>query len=68
MTTDIKKVNNISSKRLLIIDDEENMRHMLTSMFSNSDYRVDTAADGYEGLQMIDQMKYDFSCSFFSSA
>ena len=32
-------------KRLLIIDDEENMRHMLTSMFSGSDYQVDTASE-----------------------
>jgi len=47
-------------KRLLIIDDEENMRHMLTSMFSDSSYQVDTASDGREGLQKIAQTAYDF--------
>ena len=47
-------------KRLLIIDDEENMRHMLTAMFSKSAYRVDTAADGREGLERIRQQAYDY--------
>jgi len=47
-------------KRLLIIDDEENMRHMLTAMFSKSAYQVDTAADGVEGLARIGQHAYDF--------
>jgi len=47
-------------KRLLIIDDEKNMRHMLSSLLEKSGYRVDTASDGYEGLQIIEQKKYDF--------
>src|SRR3989339_837017 len=47
-------------KRLLIIDDEENMRHMLTAMFSKSAYQVDTAADGKEGLERLRQNVYDF--------
>ena len=47
-------------KRLLIIDDEKNMRHMLSSLLEKSGYRVDTASDGYEGLQVIEQKKYDY--------
>lgn len=47
-------------KRLLIIDDEENMRHMLTSLFRGSAYRVDTAPDGYEGLKMVGETLYDY--------
>lgn len=47
-------------KRLLIIDDEKNMRHMLSSLLEKSGYRVDTASDGYEGLQIIEQKKYDY--------
>ncbi|OIN95235.1 MAG: hypothetical protein AUJ48_03610 [Deltaproteobacteria bacterium CG1_02_45_11] len=47
-------------KRLLIIDDEENMRHMLTNLLKKDGYHVDTAGDGYEGLQMVDQTAYDF--------
>jgi len=49
-----------TTKRLLIIDDEENMRHMLRAMFQNSEYQVDTAADGREGLLRLEEAAYDF--------
>jgi two-component system response regulator AtoC len=52
--------NKSAQKRLLVIDDEENMRHMLISLLGKSGYLVDTASDGYEGLQMIDRNQYDF--------
>ncbi|MBU1399298.1 MAG: response regulator, partial [Proteobacteria bacterium] len=52
--------NKNNKKRLLVIDDEENMRHMLTAMLKKSGYVVDTAADGLEGLSMIDKERYDF--------
>ncbi len=54
----MENINN--KKRLLVIDDEENMRHMLTAMLKKSGYVVDTAADGLEGLSMIDKERYDF--------
>ena len=47
-------------KRLLVIDDEENMRHMLSAMLKRSGYIVDTASDGSEGLKMVEQTHYDF--------
>ena len=47
-------------KRLLIIDDEANMRHMLATVLKKADYQVETAADGSEGLEMIEQSPYDF--------
>ena len=47
-------------KRLLIIDDEANMRHMLSTVLKKADYHVETAADGSEGLEMIQQSSYDF--------
>lgn len=49
-----------TSKRLLIIDDEENMRHMLTVLLKKTGYLVDTAADGQCALDMIGQTHYDF--------
>lgn len=52
--------DNNSKKRLLIIDDEANMRHMLSTVLKKADYLVDAASDGAEGLQMIDQVLYDF--------
>ena len=52
--------NKSSPKRLLIIDDEENMRHMLSSLLNKSGYRVDTASDGADALEKVDQTLYDF--------
>ena len=60
MDKKISKDNVFSQKRLLIIDDEENMRHMLSSMLKKSGYRVYTASNGSEALEMVDQTLYDF--------
>ena len=49
-----------SQKRLLIIDDEKNMRHMLSSLLKESGYRVDTASDGAVAMDMVDRTIYDF--------
>ncbi len=45
---------------ILIIDDEENMRHMLASMLKREGYAVETAADGQEGLDKIRAALFDF--------
>ena len=48
------------NKNLLIIDDEENMCHMLRAMLERQGYSVTTALDGNEGLVLIKQRVYDF--------
>ncbi len=48
------------SKHILIIDDEENLRHMLSVMLTRQGYVVDSAANGEEGLQRIKEKAYDF--------
>ena len=48
------------AKQLLVIDDEENMRHMLSVLLKKSGYSVETAPDGAEALRMVDEKKYDF--------
>jgi len=53
-------VDTDSKKRLLVIDDEANMRHMLAAVLKKADYVVDVASDGAEGLQLIEQGQYDF--------
>ena len=40
-------------KRILIIDDEENFRHMLSVILKKERYDVETASNGEEGLQKI---------------
>lgn len=47
-------------KRLLVIDDEENMRHILTVLLGKYGYVVDTAPEGYQGLNMAESGQYDF--------
>lgn len=45
----------IEKKRLLIIDDEENMRHMLSAMLERIGYITQTASNGYKGLKEVDR-------------
>jgi two-component system response regulator AtoC len=47
-------------KHLLVIDDEENMRHMLSTVLGKGGYVVETAANGHEGLKMAESTAYDF--------
>jgi two-component system response regulator AtoC len=47
-------------KSILIIDDEENMRHMLQTMLQRYGYEVSTAGDGAQGLSAIGRNTFDF--------
>jgi len=46
--------------RVLVIDDEKNMRHMLQIMLRKAGYDVETAGDGVEGLEKMGQADFDF--------
>ena len=50
----------MSGKRVLVVDDEKNMRHMLEVMLSKAGYAVETAADGQAGLEFMAQSDFDF--------
>ncbi len=52
--------NEARNARLLIIDDEANMRDMLSRLLKRAGYRVDTAADGRQGLERLAAGHYDF--------
>ena len=47
-------------KRLLVIDDEKNMRHMLRALLEKAGYIVETAVDGETGLACIQADEFDF--------
>ncbi|MDX2454749.1 sigma-54 dependent transcriptional regulator [Desulfosarcina sp.] len=53
-------VANKKQKRILIIDDEENMRHMLQTMLTRYGYSIFTAKDGADGLEKITDDQFDF--------
>ena len=42
------------SSRILILDDEENMLHMLKTILTKEGYEIITAANGIEGLEKIE--------------
>ena len=44
--------------QILIIDDEENMRHMLSALLVKSGYQVDSAADGQQALNKLKEHGY----------
>jgi two-component system response regulator AtoC len=49
----------MEEKRILVIDDEENMRHMLAVLLEKEGYQVDNAADGKQGLDLASESFYD---------
>ncbi|MBU0674748.1 MAG: sigma-54 dependent transcriptional regulator [Proteobacteria bacterium] len=54
------EVNREELNSLLIIDDEENMRHMLSILAEGEGYRVKSAADGIEALEILAGTPFDF--------
>jgi two-component system response regulator AtoC len=47
------------SKTILVIDDEENLRHMLTLVLGKAGYAVSSAADGKEALSLTETTAFD---------
>ncbi len=50
----------MTEKKLLIVDDEENMRHMLTALLERQGYLIETAADGLEALAAVKEQSFEF--------
>jgi two-component system response regulator AtoC len=50
----------MTKKRILIVEDEANMRHMLEVLLGKSGYEVKTAADGKEGMDAIEREQFHF--------
>jgi ATP-dependent Lon protease len=44
---------------ILVVDDEEPMRKLLSSNLKASGYAVRTAADGTEAMKLIDEHAFD---------
>lgn len=50
-------------ERILVIDDEENIRSTLEEFLAMNGYRVDTAATGKEGLDLLGHQAFDLVLS-----
>jgi two-component system response regulator AtoC len=48
-----------AAKKILVIDDEVNMCHMLAAVLAKAGYAVETAMDGRAGLEKISRQPYD---------
>jgi two-component system nitrogen regulation response regulator NtrX len=57
--TDLCRVQNNSMPKILLIDDEKNIRKTLREILEYENFKVDEAADGQEGLSMTGKEKYD---------
>ena len=49
----------MGEKRVLVVDDEENMRHMLTELLKGEEYAVDAAGNGKEALGRLEESEFD---------
>jgi two-component system OmpR family response regulator len=49
----------MTSRRILVVDDEENLRTMLVAALRHSGYEVEQAADGATGLKAARELKPD---------
>jgi len=47
-------------KKILVVDDEESMRHMLSLLLKREGYEVRAAQKGGEALQLVDSEAFDF--------
>ncbi len=50
----------MEQKTILIVDDEENMRHMLNAMLSRHGFTIISAADGTEAGRLVAEREFDF--------
>jgi two-component system, NtrC family, response regulator AtoC len=50
----------MSPPRVLIVDDEKNMRHMLETMIGKAGYAVRSAAEGMEALDLMERDEFDY--------
>lgn len=47
------------AKRILIVDDEKEMRYLLTTCLQHKEFEIDEAVSGYEALQKLTDKTYD---------
>jgi two-component system response regulator AtoC len=58
MTQPLSYHENALNNRILIIDDEKNMRHMLSTLLSKSGYQTKSVADGEQALTTLKDNNY----------
>ncbi len=54
-----KEINNKKNIKILVIDDEQGIRDLLSFELGGLGYTIDTAANGEEGLEKIKKDKFN---------
>jgi CheY-like chemotaxis protein len=49
----------VERKRILVVDDEKNIRFTVVHSLKSDDIQVDSASNGVEGVQMVGTCRYD---------
>lgn len=49
----------MARRRILVVDDEENLRDVLVEVLKRDGHDVDSAVDGTEGLRLAEAQRYD---------
>src|SRR5258707_1225896 len=49
----------MARRRILVVDDEDNLRDVLMEVLKRDGHEVDSAVDGAEGLQRAEEHRYD---------
>ncbi len=50
-----------TKQRILIVDDEDDLRHLLTHLLSEAGYDIKSASDGQEAISMLKKEKFDLT-------
>lgn len=56
----MKQLHQDNHNRVLIVDDQPNMRHMMSVVLTDAGYTVDEACDGKEALQKVSEVFYTY--------
>jgi CheY-like chemotaxis protein len=49
----------VARHRILVVDDEDNLRDVVVEVLKRDGHDVDSAADGTEGLRRVEEGRYD---------
>ena len=58
--------NEIKNRRILVVDDEQNIRHVLSMMISFIGFEVDVAENGDQALHALLKSKFDLVLTDFN--
>lgn len=53
------KIENLKKQKILFVEDEENLRQIISDTFTKIGVEFDTASNGLEGFEMIKNGEYD---------